>query len=114
MGQIASALTSGLHCFDPEPIPNPQDLFASLSKSCFFTKLDLTKGYWQIPMEECDKEKTAFVTPDGKFHFWYMPFGMVTASAQFSKLMRQVLVGVPNVVSFIDDTIQIGQVMSKL
>ena len=89
--------------FDPEPIPNPQDLFASLSKSCFFTKLDLTKGYWQIPMEECDKEKTAFVTPDGKFHFRYMPFGMVTASAQFSKLMRQVLVGVPNVVNFIDD-----------
>ena len=29
--------------FDPEPIPNPQDLFASLSKSCWFTKLDLTK-----------------------------------------------------------------------
>ena len=84
--------------FDPEPIPNPQDLFASLSKSCFFTKLDLTKGYWQIPMEECDKEKTAFVT-----HFRYMPFGMVTASAQLSKLMRQVLVGVPNVVNFIDD-----------
>ena len=89
--------------FDPEPIPNPQDLFASLSKSCFFTKLDLAKGYWQIPMEECDKEKTAFVTPDGKFHFRYMPFGMVTASAQFSKLMRQVFVGVPNVVNFIDD-----------
>ena len=38
--------------FDPEPIPNPQDLFASLSKSCWFTKLDLTKGFWQIPMEE--------------------------------------------------------------
>ena len=28
---------------------------------------------------------------------------MVTASAQFSKLMRQVLVGVPSVVNFIDD-----------
>ena len=89
--------------FDPEPIPNPQDLFASLSKSCWFTKLDLMKGFWQIPMEECDKEKTAFLTPDGKFHFCYMPFGMVTATAQFSRLMRKVLVGMSNVVNFIDD-----------
>ena len=34
-----------------------------------------------------------------------MPFGLVTAGAQFTKLMRIVLKGISNVVSFIDDTL---------
>ena len=91
--------------FDPEPIPNPQDIFASLSGSKYFTKFDLTKGYWQLALEDKDKEKTAFLTPEGKFQFKYMPFGLVTAGAQFTKLMRIVLKGISNVVSFIDDTL---------
>ena len=65
--------------FDPEPIPNPQDLFAQLAQSKCYSKIDLTKGYWQLPLEEADKEKTAFLTPEGKFQFRYMPFGLMTA-----------------------------------
>ena len=89
--------------FDPEPIPNPQDLFAQLAQSKWYSKIDLTKGYWQLPLEEADKEKTAFLTPEGKFQFRYMPFGLMTAGAQFTKLMRMVLKGIPKVVSYIDD-----------
>ena len=89
--------------FDPEPMPNQQDLFASLAKSKYFSKIDLTKGYWQIPMKESDKPKTAFLTPGGQFQFRYMPFGLVTAGAQFTRMMRQVLKGIPNVVNYIDD-----------
>ena len=89
--------------FDPEPIPNPQDLFAKLAGSKWYTKIDLTKGYWQLPLEEGDKPKTAFLTPQGKFQFRYMPFGLMTAGAQFTKLMRIALEGIPNVVSYIDD-----------
>ena len=89
--------------FDPEPMPNPRDLFASVTKSQYFSKLDLSKGYWQVPLEESDKQKTAFLTPNGQYQFKYMPFGLVTAGAQFTKLMRKVLLGIPNVVNFIDD-----------
>lgn len=53
--------------FNPEPIPDPKDLFATLSQSRFFSKLDMTKGYWQIPMRESDKDKTAFLTPGGQY-----------------------------------------------
>ncbi|XP_072179722.1 LOW QUALITY PROTEIN: uncharacterized protein [Diadema setosum] len=89
--------------FDPEPMPNPQELFASLADSRYFTKLDLTKGYWQIPMRNEDKAKTAFITPKGQYQFKYMPFGLVTASAQFTRMMRKVLDGMSNVVNYIDD-----------
>ena len=56
-------------------------------------------------MREQDKEKTAFLTPVGKFQFRFMPFGLVTAGAQFTKMMRLVLKGISNVVNFIDDTL---------
>ena len=91
--------------FDPEPIPDPKDLFARLAGSNWYSKIDMTKGYWQLPLREEDKEKTAFLTPEGKFQFRYMPFGLMTAGAQYTKLMRLVLEGIPNVVSYIDDVL---------
>ena len=56
--------------YDPEPIPNPEVLFAQLSGSKFFTKIDLCKGYWEIPMSKESKPKTAFVTPVSGHALW--------------------------------------------
>ena len=47
---------------DPEPMKTSEDLFQQLGKSKFFSKIDLSKGYWQIPIAEEDVFKTAFVT----------------------------------------------------
>ena len=50
---------------DNEPIPNIEELMTEIGDAKFFTKVDLSKGYWQIPVAEKDREKTAFVTPRG-------------------------------------------------
>ena len=42
------------------------DPMQKLSEDQFFMRIDLTKGYWQIPMSEEDITKTVFVTPDGE------------------------------------------------
>ena len=89
--------------FDAEPIPNPEEIFACLTTARFFSKLDLSKGYWQIPLAEEDKEKTAFQTPDGLFQFKVMPFGLVDAPATFSRVMRTLLRDLPHVHNYIDD-----------
>ena len=89
--------------FDAEPMPNPDDIFACLANDVVFTKLDLTKGYWQIPLKDDIREKTAFVTPDGLYQFRVMPFGLVNAPATFTRLMRQLLRDLPDVHNFIDD-----------
>ena len=91
--------------FDPEPMVLPEDLFAKISRSKFFTKLDFTKGYWQIPVRRCDIPKTAFVTPEGHYEFLRMPFGMMNSGASFVRCMRNVLEGIPNVESYIDDVL---------
>ena len=89
--------------FDATPIPNQEELMLKISGSCIFSKLDLTKGYWQIPMSEESKAITAFQTPLGLFQWRYMPFGLVNAPAMFAKMMRKLLEHIPQVVSFFDD-----------
>jgi len=54
-----------LTVFDPESMPAAVDLFQKLNGDKFFSKIDLSKGYWQVTIPEVDVPKTAFVTPDG-------------------------------------------------
>ena len=91
--------------FDPEPMPNIESLMGQVGDAKFFTKLDLTMGYWQIPISDHDKDKTAFITPQGLFQFTVLPFGMINAPATFTRMMRKLLEGQSNVVSFIDDVL---------
>lgn len=48
---------------------------------------------------------TAFQTPLGLYQFTVMPFGLVNASASYSRLMRKLLEGMQCVDNFIDDVI---------
>ena len=89
--------------FDPEPMVTSEDLFRRFNEDKFFSKIDLTKGYWQIPVAEKDIHKTAFVTPNGSYEFIKMPFGMVNSAATLVRAMRKLLAGLGNVDSYIDD-----------
>ena len=51
--------------FDNEPMGDPEALMVKLRNDKFFTKIDMSKGYWQIPMEEGSKAKTAFTVSNG-------------------------------------------------
>ena len=88
---------------DPEPMTNVTDLFSSLSEDKYFTKIDLSKGYWQVPVAKQDTSKTAFITPDGTFEFLRMPFGMVNSGATLGRGIRKMVRGMDNVDSYIDD-----------
>jgi hypothetical protein len=89
--------------FDAEPMPDVDAMFAKLSGHKFFSRLDLSKGYWQVPLTQSSRPVTAFQTPQGLFQFTKMPFGLVTAPATFCRLMREVLHNLANVENFIDD-----------
>ena len=61
---------------DPYPMPRVDDMIDEVGKAKFISTLDLTKGYWQVPVYEEDRPKTAFVTPFGLYQFTRMPFGL--------------------------------------
>ena len=88
---------------DAEPIPDQEEIFTALAKDRYFSKLDLTKGYWQIPLTERAKSLTAFVTHNGLYQFRTMPFGLINAPATFSRVMRNLLRDFDGVHNFIDD-----------
>ena len=60
---------------DAHPLPRVDDLLDSLDNNKLFSTLDLRSGYWQVSMAQADREKTAFITPDGLFEFLRMPYG---------------------------------------
>ena len=45
---------------DTYPLPNIQDIMDKTAGSIYWSTLDAASAYWTMPLEECDKEKTAF------------------------------------------------------
>ena len=92
---------------DKYPLPLINDALECLSHCKLFTTLDCVSGYWQVPLEEEDKSKTAFITRDGLFEFETMPFGLCNAPSTFQRLMDLVMNGIKwkKVMIYLDDII---------
>ena len=91
---------------DAYPLPLPDQVQDKLNGMRYFTKLDLNSGYWQIPVSEDDREKTAFsVGPGmGLFEFNVLPFGLTGGPSACQRIMDQVMHGLErNTDNFIDD-----------
>ena len=74
--------------------PRIDDTLEALKGAKIFSTLDLKLGYWQVPIKEEHKNKTAFRTSSGQlYEFIRLPFGLCNASATFSRLMGNVLSG---------------------
>jgi len=73
------------------PLPNASDLFDRLSGQEYFTTIDLSKGYYQIKLDENSQEKTAFSTSQGHFKFTRLPFGLTSAPAAFQSAIENIL-----------------------
>ena len=76
---------------DAYPMPRIDELIERLGPARFISTLDLTRGYWQVPLTPQAKEKTAFATPDGLYQYKVLPFGVHGAPATFQRLMDRVL-----------------------
>jgi len=78
---------------DAHLLPRVDDLLNSLNHNKYFSTLDLCSGYWQVSMSPQDREKTAFMTPEGLFEFMRMPYGLSTAPATFARAVNIILSG---------------------
>ena len=91
--------------FDAEPVPNQEVILNRMGGDNFISRLDLTKGFWQVPIKEEDRKYTAFSTDQGLMQFKYMPFGLVNALAIFCRMVRKLLYDVNYVDAYVDDIV---------
>ena len=76
---------------DAYPMPRIEDILDRVGKAKIITTLDLARGYWQVPVADEDRHKTAFTSPFGLYQFCVMPFGLNGAPATFQRLMNEVV-----------------------
>ncbi|GES92855.1 retroviral-like aspartic protease 1 [Rhizophagus clarus] len=71
----------------------------------WFSSLDLASGFWQVELDQKDREKSTFITRFSTYEFTVMPFGLCNAPATFQRLMDTVLRDIlwQFVVVYIDD-----------
>ncbi|KAL4007883.1 hypothetical protein ACER0C_001735 [Sarotherodon galilaeus] len=100
---------------DQYTVPRIEDALACLSGSKWFSVLDLRSGYYQVPMADSDKDKTAFICPAGFFQFERMPQGVTGAPATFQRVMEQTVgdMNLLEVLVYLDDLIVFGATLEE-
>jgi len=78
---------------DSYPLPHIDMCLGSIDGAVYFSTLDLSSDYHNIPIRESDRDKSAFVTRKGCFRYKVLSFGLTTAPSVFQRLMDLVLCG---------------------
>ena len=86
-------------------MPNLSDAVYSAHNVQFFTKLDLVKGYYQVPIHPDSREFTSFSTHQQQYQFKRLSFGLRNSGLQFQKNMQEILSDLRNkrIIVYLDD-----------
>lgn len=94
---------------DAYSLPYIAEILDNLRDAKYLSSLDLSKSFWQILIQEEDRQKTAFYIPSrGTFQFKSMPFGLTNAPATQQRLVDALFYGPEfehRVFVFVDDVI---------
>ena len=89
------------------PIPSIEEIFDTLGGSCYFSTIDMSAGFFQVPMDKDSQDYTAFSNPFGSFKWLRKPMGLTGSPNIPQSLMELVLTGLTwkTCVPYLDDCI---------
>ncbi len=76
---------------DSYPMPRIDDMLDNLNGAKYFSKLDMTDGFWQIGLDEESRELTGFATRSQFWRWKVLPMGIMNSPSAFQRAMDQVL-----------------------
>lgn len=85
--------------------PAMEDILNNLHGARYFTTLDLTNAYHQLPLDEQSAKLTTISTPFGLYEYKSLPFGIKQCPSIFQSYLDKTLFGLSNVQSYQDDVI---------
>ena len=92
-------------------MPNLESCLDAVGDALYIIVGDILSAFWQLPVAEEHVDRTAFVTPTGKYCFKRMPFGVANAPWLFQHVMSLALGHLgpeSGVLSYMDDLICIN------
>lgn len=89
------------------PLPRIDEILDQLGSAKYFSTLDLSQGFHQVLIDKKDREKTAFSTAYGHYHYKRCPFGLKTLPGFFQSMLNNILTGLQGETCFvyIDDVV---------
>ena len=95
---------------DPYPLVDMTDAVQSLSRSGWFSHLDLDSAYHQVPVASGDIPKTCFVTDNGSYEYLFAPFGLNRSGAALARNLDRILgpLTKERVINYSDDIVVHG------
>ena len=94
---------------DTYPQPTPEELFSKIQGGKKFSKIDLTKAYLQLELDEESQKFLTINTSKGLKHFTRLPYGVKPASGIFQRVIENALTNISNTAVKIDDILISGR-----
>ena len=85
------------------PIPTVKDISLALNGAQYFTKLDMSQAYHQLPLHARSRHITTFATHMGLYRYKRLNYGTNSAAEIFQHTLQQLLKGIPGVCNLADD-----------
>ena len=80
-------------CAQTQAVPATKDI-GSIAKTqgfCYMTALDLSMGYYHIPLDEYSQQLCTTILPWGKYRYKRLPMGVSNAPDIFQSIMQSIL-----------------------
>ena len=75
---------------DAHPLPHQADCLAALGGNCLFSSMDLTSGYYNMPLHQDDRKYSAFTTPLGLYEYNRLPQGLCNSPGSFMRMLTSI------------------------
>ncbi|XP_020556682.2 uncharacterized protein K02A2.6 [Oryzias latipes] len=89
-------------------LPTREEIMARFAGAKWFSKLDASSGFWQLRLDEESSKLCTFNTPEGRYRFLRLPYGIRSAPEVYHKTIHMIYEHIPGVETMMDDIIVWG------